>query len=508
MKGTRTLRTIGAVALSAAVGLGFSTSAHALKFVQSTGNNPATTDTASETVTYAKETLLKGTGNVTAASDSADKTIYYDIVRDHFVSAPPGVTASGTDTYVLSYTLEGMVFATAVAEPTNFSLASGGAAGDKSVVFRATAAIPATAIELTAQFAVSADGGSITMVVRNADLITIGVEGMKTHGPARVMVKPALKVTALPTAPAPVAKATSEFMNFGGPEASPTLRASLGTFEVGVTTPNLEDAQGATNTAEDVTTLDDVTAVDANADGSVANAVTFSVEGGFGFLKTLALADAPAADSTDGPCDGTLTEIRKAVTPATNPATYTDETTPREAQTFEHDTDADGTDDNMLQHLCIEVDGETAIPRTGPFMVMSAYKGLENAAFPPMATMSSLAAITRDGTQYNIPFLTDDMRFKQRITIQNRGRASMWSLGNLSTIAPGGVMLESGMGSGALPMGQTVIKVWEHIDVGEGGSRASGSLTIPIASTSVTASVDIVNPENGTIDTTILMAAE
>ena len=505
MKGTRTLRTIGAVALSAAVGLGFSTSAHALKFVQSAGENPATATGASETVTYAKETLLKGTGNVTAASDSADKTMYYNIERDHFVSAPPGVTASATDTYVLSYTLEGMVFEEAVTAPTNFALASGGAAGDKSVVFRNNAAIPADVIQLTAKFAVSADGGSITMMVRNADLITIGVEGMKTHGPARVMVKPALKVTALPVAPAPQAKAAGEFMNFGGQEASPTLRASLGTFEVGVTTPNLEDAQGADNTADDVTTLDDVTAVVANADGSVANAVTFSVDAGFGFVKTLALVDAA---STGEQCTGTLTEIRKAVTPATTPRTYTDETMPKEAQTFEHDTDADGTDDNMLQHLCIEVDGETAIPRTGPFMVMSAYKGLENAAFPPMATMSSLAAITRDGTQYNIPFLTDDMRFKQRITIQNRGRASMWSLGNLSTIAPGGVMLESGMGSGALPMGQTVIKVWEHIDVGEGGSRASGSLTIPIASTSVTASVDIVNPENGTIDTTILMAAE
>ena len=505
MKGTRTLRTIGAVALSAAVGLGFSTSAQALKFVQSTGEDPAETVTASETVTYAKETLLKGTGNVTPASDSADKTMYYNIVRDHFVSAPPGVTASGTDTYVLSYTLEGMVFATAVAEPTNFSLASGGAAGDKSVVFRATAAIPATAIELTAKFAVSADGGSITMVVRNADLITIGVEGMKTHGPARVAVKPALKVTALPTAPAPEAKAAGEFMNFGGPEASPMLRASLGTFEVGVAE-KMEHAQTAANAADDdIDTLDDITAVAANTDGSVANAVTFSVDAGFGFVKTLALADAPATDSTAGPCDGTLMEIRKAVTPATNPATYTDETTPMEAQTFEHDTDADGTDDNMLQHLCIEVDGETAIPRTGPFMVMSAYKGLENAAFPPMATMSSLAAVTRDGTQYNIPFLTDNPALRQRITIQNRGRASTWSLTDLETASGDSVTMMSGMGSGDLPMGQTIIKVWEHIEV-MGGTRASGSITIPIASTSVSATMDIIRSGTGATAVTTLMA--
>ena len=495
MRETRRFRTIGAVALSAAVGLGFSTSAHALYFVQNAADNPTDVSVTNEskTVTYAKETLLKGTG-IQPAAESADNTMYYNIERDHYVSVPPGVASISGDTYVLIYTLEGMVFAApdsgmTVAAPSNgFTLQSGGAAGDKEVVFRAnasTAVIANTTLALTAKFAVSEGGGSVTLLAENR---TFG--GMKTHGPARVMVKSALKVTAIPTVPAPQAKSANGFMNFGGSASSPLLGASLGTFEVGVVSPNLENAQGTTNTAADIVSFMDITAV-AATNGSVANPVTFSVEGGFGFVKTLALA----ADCTGG----TLTEIRKAVTPATTPATYTDETTPQEAQNFEPD---DG--DRVLQHLCIEVDGETTIPKTAPFVVMAKYKGLENAAFPPMATASNLAAITRDGTQFNIPYLTDSDKLKQRITIQNRGRASTWSLTNLETIGDS-VMALPGMDEGDLPIGQTVIKVWEHIEV-MGAARASGSITIPITSTAVSASTDMVNPESGGVATTTLTA--
>ena len=492
-------RTFVGLCAALAFGMG-STAVHALKFVQETTDDPEMAD-AAETVTYAKETLLKGTGNVTPASDSADKTMYYDIERDHFLAAPPGVASQGGDTYTIKYTLTGMVFKVApTSPPTGFTHATGGAEGDKEVVYRADVAtgVSATdALELTATFAVSADGGSVTMVAENR---TFG--GMKAHDPAMIKVMPALKAMAMPADPVPQAKAASEFMNFGGPVGSPMLRASVGTFEVGVVTPNLEDAQGVNNSAGDVDTLVDITLVDANPDTSVANPVTFSVDGGFGFVKTLALVDNA---TTGAQCTGsTLTEIRKAVTPATTPPTYTDETTPQEAQTFELDTDADGTPDNMLQHLCIEVDGETSIPKTGPFMVMATYKGLAEAAFPPMAMMHDLAMIDRDGTQFNIPFLTDDTRFKQRITIQNRGRASTWSLTDLKTVADS-VMTLPGMGSGALPMGQTEIRMWEHIDV-MGGSRASGSITIPLADTSLTASVDIINPESGSVATTMLMA--
>ena len=79
----------------------------------------------------------------------------------------------------------------------------------------------------------------------------------------------------------------------------------------------------------------------------------------------------------------------------------TDETMPQEAQTFELDTDADGTDDNMLQRLCIEVDGETVIPKTAPYMVTTKYAGKgDTTAFPPMGMTHDLAMIDRDGTTH------------------------------------------------------------------------------------------------------------
>ena len=499
--------------LVAAALLASVTSAHALKFVPATGNDPATTTGASETVTYAKETLLKGTANVTAASDSADKTMYYNIVRDHFVAAPAGVTGSAADTYVVSYVLDGMVFQeqvagsdlTASGGTATFNIASGGTAGDKEVVFRASTAVtdddgdPALTLQLDATFAVSEDGGSITMMVRNADLEEIlgAGRGSKTHGPARIAVKPALKVAALPMVPAPQAKAASEYMNFGGSPAAPVLRASLGTFEVGVVSPNLEDAQAADNTADDVDAFEAISATSTNTDGSLNNPVTFSVEGGFGFVKTLALADEPATGSTAGACDGTLTEIRKAVTPATNPATYTDETTPREAQTF--DPDADATPARMLQNLCIEVDGETAIPATGPFMVMSTYKGIDNAAFPPMAMTDELASITHDGTTVHIPFISLHEKFNQRLILRNRSSQDVtYSITfdpEMDTTATAGMMA-----SGTVPAGELMVILASDIVMLDGKSRTAATLTAPVAKGMLDVATSIVSRDTGSID--------
>ena len=67
------------------------------------------------------------------------------------------------------------------------------------------------------------------------------------------------------------------------------------------------------------------------------------------------------------------------------------------------------------------------------------------------------------------------------------------------------VAAKSGMDSGALPVGQTVIEVRDLIEI-MGGTRASGSITIPLPSTAVSAAMDIINPENGGVGTTMLTA--
>ena len=250
-------------------------------------------------VTYAKETLL--TTLTRAASDTDDKTKYYNILRAHTISAEPDVAGGANDTYVLSYTLEGMVFNAQVVAPTNFGIAAGGGPGDKEVVFRATAAIDAnTAIDLAAQFAVAEDGGSITMMVRNDDLERIlgAGKGSKTLGPAMVKVSPALRVTATPAEPGPQAKADHNFLSFGGTSSNPTLSASLGTLKIDVVggadddspaAGQLEDAQGADDSAADIVNLAAITVVPGAGEDTIENPVTFSVEGGFGFVKTLGI---------------------------------------------------------------------------------------------------------------------------------------------------------------------------------------------------------------------------
>ena len=95
----------------------------------------------------------------------------------------------------------------------------------------------------------------------------------------------------MPMEPAPVAKAASEFMNFGGHASSPILTTSLGTIEIGVMSPNhLEDAQSNTaiNAAgSDVDSLGDITSVTPVEGGAPANPVTFS--GDFSFVKTIGI---------------------------------------------------------------------------------------------------------------------------------------------------------------------------------------------------------------------------
>ena len=57
-----------------------------------------------------------GTGNVTEASDDSDTAMYYNIGGDDVhLAAPVGIAATAGDTYVVTFTLDGMVFQNALA---------------------------------------------------------------------------------------------------------------------------------------------------------------------------------------------------------------------------------------------------------------------------------------------------------------------------------------------------------------------------------------------------------
>ena len=100
MKEMKTLRTIGAVALSAAVGLGFSTSANAVKI------------DGKYSVTYAKETFLKAEGT----DGGSKRTVtgvgtFYNLAPNHVIAGPADIIANDDGAmYEVLFTLQNMVF--------------------------------------------------------------------------------------------------------------------------------------------------------------------------------------------------------------------------------------------------------------------------------------------------------------------------------------------------------------------------------------------------------------
>ena len=176
----------------------------------------------------------------------------------------------------------------------------------------------------------------------------------------------------------------------------------------------------------------------------------------------------------------------------------TDETMPKEAQDFE----VSETPARLLQQLCIEVDGETYIPKTAPYMVTTKYAGRTDAAFPPMGGTHELAIVDRDGTTVHLPYLTTYEQYNHRITLRNRSsRPTTW----MFRFAPeiGVDAMPGEMATGDLMAGET--KVLKATDVVEltGGSRTAATVTLPLPPTSVDISTTLVNKMGGTATVTV-----
>ena len=476
-------------------------------------------------VTYAKETLLAT--DTTPAADASDKTGYHDIVLGHIVSAPAGVAASPGDVYLVTYVLDGLVFAAAPAmgSPPDFTIAAGGAVGDDRVVFRSGPGSTVAASEpiaMTARFAISGEGsGSITRTVMNRSLEGIvGIEAGKTLTASGIIkAVPALKETVTPRTPGPTAMAAHRFMAFyPSSPANRKLSTTLGTIELDVeggavadstiTTANVHGAEqyrdaGATtpflSLNDDnahtfvVNALSDILA---GAPTSATNAgVTFA--GDFSFVEKLGLAGS-AAVKTDGSCTAGA-ELRKPST--SDPTDLTNEVTPQPGSAFAK-TGAT-TDDTMA--LCLTVDGETAMPVRAPYTVTTEYKGIANAAFPPQGGTHDLATIRRDGTTFRVPFVTTSPRFEQRFSIVNRGAATTYAVGELH--AQSGVTAAAGdKATGALPRGQMVLMASDLVTI-TGGTRAAATLSVVSDPSNIDASIDIMHPETGTVATVHMTAA-
>ena len=528
MKEMKTLRTIGAVALSAAVGLGFSTSANAVKI------------DGKYSVTYAKETFLKAEG--TDAGEKRTVTgvgTFYNLAPPHMIAGPADIIANDDGAmYEVLFTLQNMVFhdaqlvtgaLTRTAPPTTdaptpspdvdwFVVSRGGAPGDNFVMFVKTDVVDQDIgakdmLTLTAKFAVTADGpGGITRTVTNKALSTgTGLAVTMTHVNAdAVKVARALKVTAAPPTAVPQADASDDFMSFTGTSTTRMLRASLGTLTVNVES-GLRDARVESDTATgDTDDMVDTTMVTltgpkdatdadlATNDGNLGivatgtltsastaagSAVTFS--GDYSFLKTLALSD------TKDDCSGTLTEIRK---PSEDDRTIlTDMTMPMAAGEFMGG-----------KTLCVVVDGDTAIPETEAYMATTEFKGPALNMFPPMGGMHTLAAISRGGTTVHIPYLTTYDGYNQRLILRNRsGREASYTV---EFVTEDGITASPASYSGMIPANEVMMTRIQDIVTLEGGSRTAATVTSNAAKGSLDVATTLVNKEDRSTDTETHMA--
>jgi hypothetical protein len=357
-------------------------------------------------------------------------------------------------------------------------------------------------ITLTANFAVSEAGsGSISRTVLNRTLENSNVQSSKTHSlSGAIKVAPALKQTIKPNEGGPTASVAFDFQVYvPSTNATKKLVDWVGHIQLGVAGSMMagaevgddpiqmgryRDAQGANDASDDVLTLADIagppTTTLQNGGERINNPVTFG--GDLSFVKKFAL-------SGNRECLSTGNDLR--VPSEDDPDVLTDEVMAQKAG-----------DLGTQMYLCVAVDGETPFGGTEPYMVMTSYKGITNAAFPPQGGTYELAAIGRDGTSYNIPYLTTFSEYNQRFSIVNHGTKTVaYTFAFQSeegvTTAPGAAA------SGELAPGQVVLKTTDIVEI-TGGNRASAVLSIVAPSGSTSAAVQQVNLATRGVDTVYL----
>ncbi len=129
--------------------------------------------------------------------------------------------------------------------------------------------------------------------------------------------------------------------------------------------------------------------------------------------------------------------------------------------------------DDATSHLCLKVDGETAIPETTAYEASIAYTSAlgSNAAFPPAGSTHTLGSIERDGSTVNIVQLTTNRKYNQRIVLVNRTSGTV----DYSTTfqVPDGAIepVAKAAAKGELKPGRTVLEVKDMVVFDGGGGE-------------------------------------
>ena len=419
-------------------------------------------------VKIAREALT----DTTATTNTVDSVKYYYVADANEildVQATTGLAASGSLTVYLRFNLENMIFGAAISgTPVTgggigddfvvLSYASGGANENRTLDVGTLGVLPDKAGSVSVEAYVSAvdalrQTNPISSKPQRADNAVMVIDGVEDKGKSG----------------GAVAEVSTGFTKFVD-GTSTKLTAQIGML-------NIAHATGVVDRSSAVVdTLDDLL--------SSTTPVTITYKGDFS-EHTYALND--AANCAGNAIASSLNTAKTELTPTTQP---------------------DGSTASVSQYLCVTVaDDNTKSLTTAPFMATVEYGKLADAAFPRADQTVTVGSIGRNGTTYRIPFITTNSRFKQRFTFVNRGSTDAgYVVGEFH--AKDGVTASAGaMASGTLAAGeQTVLMASDIVSI-SGGTRAAASVAIVGHKGDIDASVDIINPENGTVDT-VHMTAE
>ena len=500
MLSRKTLGIAGAAIVGTLVG---TNAAHAV--IENTGG------TVSGAATYAIEGLVSGTGRTVSSTDTTDKATYY-VVEDSDdttlsestlnVNLNPGDTfIPSADAATVTYELTNMVFAGTTPPALCVDagndgdcdsgggtavVTAGGGNGDNMVAFSISSATMAAAdtllLDISALGVRTDAAGSIKMTALYV-LSTIANRVVTQTVKDAVKTATALKETV--EASDATALVTEDFKKFTGEK----LKANVGKLTVEITS-------GLLTASSSDATLTSLTSGDTTKSGTV------TVAGGeYTFAKDVFLASDDACGTKVGTSLlKTENNVKSLVAGSID--------------------DVDGTTGEGAAggaYLCIEVDGDTVIPETGPYTMTTAYTSVTNAAFPLPSSANTMGSIVRDGTTVYIPYLRlttaeekmSGTGFAHRIIMVNRGEESVEY--ELTFHAEGEVEVVVGDDAeGMLMPGTTVLNLRNDDvaslpeDAAEGTApRTAATLSVSAPTGTIDVSTVLVNRQDGSTDTVV-----
>ena len=460
---------------------------------------------------FAKETMLRSR-NISPVDGSGGP--YYEVAANTGASGelnvniPAGIEVPATTTAVVTVELTNLVFsglslagstvitATTTADPpvvianTTSALLSGGSRGDKRAQFSITTG--ANPITSTSRLVIAFGRFGADPTVDGSIKITISrtVAGERVASEVELsnVVKTASVLTTTATPQMQTASVEDGFMKFkaGTGVAADGLAAHVGNLRIGIaTTTNTIYNAGRGGLSYNATGV--ITTA-----SNIASAAKIVFTGPTSFLAE----------------EGEGDDAKKRVYLGDEDCTPVGSSIVNDEGELEAALDDVSTATGT--HLCLKVDGETAIPVTDPYEAAITYTSHlgSDTAFPLAPSNHTLGSIVRDGSTVRIAYLTTNQKYNQRLVLVNRSSEPVEYSMTFQT-ADGTTAEAKDAADGMLSAGRTVLDVRDIVtfDNGSGnGGHGSAELAVVVASSMIDVATVTTTRSDGSTDTVVMEA--